>query len=453
MNPLSRAYEAPDLPSVSPAITLNKTCHIYYYEIMKLAILGFGREGKALKAYLRKKYPKEKIAILDRKTDPDYLRRLGDFDIVFRSPGVPYNFPEIQKALKKGTEFSSATKVFFEEVRKNKKGSIIGITGTKGKGTTSSLLYDILKAAKKDAYLAGNIGTPALSILPKLKKNSISVIELSSFQLQGLGLSPDISVVLNVFPDHLDAHRSVKEYLEAKSEIAKNQNKSDVIFYNKDNRNSFLIAQKSKGKKIPISEKEFKLFSPADLKIVGPHNFKNAVMAAEIGLYLGIKPEIVKATVKKYKGLPYRLELVKKIKADGKSIEIYNDSASTNPDTTAAAVKSFKEPIFLIAGGKDKNLDYAPLGATLKKSSVREAILFGENKAKIEKAVGGIEIVLAGNLEEALAAAAKDAKNYLRFYPDEKAIVVFSPGATSFDMFKDYADRGKKFSKLAKSLD
>ncbi|HQA96008.1 MAG TPA: UDP-N-acetylmuramoyl-L-alanine--D-glutamate ligase [Candidatus Colwellbacteria bacterium] len=422
---------------------------------MKLAILGFGREGKALKAYLRKKYPKEKITILDREIDPDYLRRLDDFDIVFRSPGVPYNLPEIQNALRKGTEFSSATKVFFDEVRKNKKGLIIGITGTKGKGTTSTLLYDILKAAKKDAYLAGNIGTPALTILSKLKKDSMSVIELSSFQLQGLGLSPDIAVVLDVFPDHLDVHRSVKEYLEAKSEIAKHQKKSDVVFYNKDNKNSFLIAKKSKGKKIPVSEKKFDLFSPADLKIAGPHNFKNAVMAAEIGLYLGIDPGTIKATVKKYKGLPYRLELVAKKNVGGKSIEIYNDSASTNPETTAAAVKSFKEPIFLIAGGKDKNLDYGSLGATLQKSSVREAILFGENKEKIKKAIGKskVKIILTDNLIKALAAAFEDAKKYLRFAPDEKAIIVFSPGATSFDMFKDYIGRGKKFSKLAKSLD
>ncbi|HOB90287.1 MAG TPA: Mur ligase family protein, partial [Candidatus Colwellbacteria bacterium] len=279
--------------------------------------------------------------------------------------------------------------------------------------------------------------------------------ELSSFQLQGLGLSPDIAVVLDVFPDHLDVHRSVKEYLEAKSEIAKHQKKSDVVFYNKDNKNSFLIAKKSKGKKIPVSEKKFDLFSPADLKIAGPHNFKNAVMAAEIGLYLGIDPGTIKATVKKYKGLPYRLELVAKKNVGGKSIEIYNDSASTNPETTAAAVKSFKEPIFLIAGGKDKNLDYGSLGATLQKSSVREAILFGENKEKIKKAIGKskVKIILTDNLIKALAAAFEDAKKYLRFAPDEKAIIVFSPGATSFDMFKDYIGRGKKFSKLAKSLD
>jgi UDP-N-acetylmuramoylalanine--D-glutamate ligase len=421
---------------------------------MKLAILGFGREGKALKAYLQKKYPKQKITILDKKINPDYLKRLGDFDMVFRSPGVPYNLPEIQEAIKKGVRFSSNTKVFFNEVRKAKKRIIIGITGTKGKGTTLSLLFDILKTAKKDVYLAGNIGTPALSILPKLNKKSIAILELSSFQLQGLGESPDIAVILDVFPDHLDIHKNMNEYFEAKREIVKHQEKNDVVFFNSDNKISTLIAARSKAKRIPVSEKRFDLFSPKDLKIAGPHNFKNAVMASEVGLYLGAKPEIIKRVVKKYKGLPYRLELIKEIKVKDKIIKIYNDSASTNPETTAAAIKSFNQPVFLIAGGKDKNLDYQTVRKALQRSSVKEIVLFGENKSKIKKTIrdSGTKIKLSENLTTALSVAFREAKKYIKLDSRKEVEIVFSPGATSFDMFKDYEDRGKQFNVLARKL-
>jgi UDP-N-acetylmuramoylalanine--D-glutamate ligase len=421
---------------------------------MKLAILGFGREGKALWAYLQKKYPKQKIAILDKKIDEDYLQNLGDFDVVFRSPGVPYNLPEIQRALKKGVRFSSSTKMFFDEVAKAKKGIIIGITGTKGKGTTSTLLFNILRAAKKDVYLAGNIGTPALAILSKLKKNSIAILELSSFQLQGLGASPKIAAVLDVFPDHMDVHKNLKEYLEAKSEVARHQKKNDVIFFNSDNKTSALIAAKSKAIRIPASEKKFTLFSPEDLKIVGSHNLKNAVMAAEISLYLGVKPGIIRAAVKKYKGLPYRLELVKEIRLKDKIIKIYNDSASTNPETTAAGIKAFSQPMFLIAGGKDKNLDYDAVNKALRRSSVKETVLFGENKNKIKEAIknSGIKIDFAGDLTVSLDTAFNAAKKYLISNPEKEAVIVFSPGATSFDMFKDYEDRGSKFNDLARKL-
>lgn len=417
--------------------------------------MGFGREGKALRIYLKKKFPKQKVEILDRKLDPDYLEKIQNFDIVFRSPGVAYNFSEIQKALKKGVDFSSSTRIFFNELAKTKKGFVIGITGTKGKGTTSTLLYRILKAAKKDAYVAGNIGTPALAVLSKMKKNSIAILELSSFQLQGLGVSPHIAVVLDVFPDHMDMHKNMKEYLGAKEEIGRHQKKGDIIFFNADNKISSLIALKSKAKKIAVSEKKFKFFTPEDLKISGPHNFKNAVMAAEVALYLGVKPEIIIKVVQKYKGLHYRLELVKEIRLKDKIIKIYNDSASTNPNTTAAAIRAFDKPMFLIMGGKDKNLDYKVVRKALRGSSVKEVIIFGENRLKIQQAIrsAGVKVNLTGDLMTSLDMAFNAGKRHLRLNAGLKeAIIVFSPGATSFDMFKDYEDRGEKFNELAAEL-
>ena len=181
----------------------------------KIAILGFGREGKAVLRFLKKQGLRN-VTILDKKFDKNYLKNLEDFNVIYRSPGVPYNLKEIQKAVKAGVKFTSATDLFF----KNAKGLIIGVTGTKGKGTTSTLIYKILASAGKDVYLAGNIRKPAIDILPKLKKNSVTVLELSSFQLQDLKQSPHIAVALDMFPDHMDAHKNLKEYFEAKSSIA-----------------------------------------------------------------------------------------------------------------------------------------------------------------------------------------------------------------------------------------
>src|SRR3989344_8413262 len=254
---------------------------VRYFFIMNIAILGFGQEGKSVLKYLKKspRFKNATISILDKKLKKNYLKNLDKFDIIFRSPGIPYNLPEIQKAVKKGIEISSSTKLFFNEAN-NIGCEISGITGTKGKGTTSTLLYKILKAAEKNArpkqrrrvFLAGNIGKPAIEILPKLKKKSVVILELSSFQLQDLKQSPAIAVILDIFEDHLDSHKNFEEYIKAKSSISKYQKPTDKIFYFLDNKYSKLIALKSKGKKIPVFPDEFKLFSREDLKISGEHH-------------------------------------------------------------------------------------------------------------------------------------------------------------------------------------
>lgn len=461
--------------------------------IMKIAILGFGREGRAVLKFLKKNKIDKEIWILDEDLKikapagvnvcfgKNYLKNLNNFDIIFRSPGVPYNLPEIQKAVKKGVRFSSATKLFFEKAQ----GKVIGITGTKGKGTTATLIYKILKAAKRDAYLVGNIGKPCLAILPRLNKNSIVVFELSSFQLQDLdspphqfqprtlgfqegkakplrslsienqehrwdrsgGKSPNISVILDIFPDHLDIHKNLKEYLKAKTNIVRYQRSKDKIFYFADNFYSQKIAAKSKAKKIPIfvSNATTKAIAsgitPTNLKIKGHHNFKNALMAAAVTERLGVKPSIIKKTILNFCGLEDRLEFVDKING----VSIYNDSASTNPESAAAAVQSFIEPQILIAGGKDKNLDFKSLARALKNSSVKKVFLFGENKNKIKAKINKIVLVkTCPDLKTSLEKALKIAYN--------GDVIVFSPASASFDMFRDYKDRGKIFKKLVKKI-
>lgn len=410
---------------------------------MTIGILGgLGREGKAVAKFVKTKYPKTKIEILDKKTNPNYLKNLERFDLIFRAPGVPFNLSEIQTAINNGVKFSSATALFFE----NAKGIIIGITGTKGKGTTSTLLYKILKADKKDVYLAGNIGKPAIEILAKLKKDSISILELSSFQLQDLKQSPHIAGILGIFPDHMDAHKNFEEYFEAKSNIAKYQKSDDKIFYIASNKWSEKIAENSKAKKIPASTEKFNLFKPEDLKIPGPHHFQNAMMASLIAESLGVSKEIILKTIRAYNGLEFRLQPV----ADWKGIKIYNDSASTNPQTTIAAIKSFKNPNIVIVGGKDKGLDYSPLSSALKKSDTELVVLIGENKRKIAQAIkdSGVKMRNAITLKEAVEIAKTKALSLKK--SGENPVIIFSPAAASFDMFKDYKDRGEQFNRLVK---
>jgi len=543
----------------------------------KIAILGFGREGKSVLNFLFKHGltrintdKKPGIWILDRDPkirqlcisnlwlSPDsnlhfqlgknYLKNLDQFDIVFRSPGVPYNLLEIQKAIKKGVKFSSVTQLFFEQIEERSKVSgqksivTIGITGTKGKGTTATLLYKILKACGKNVYLAGNIGKPALDILSNTqinadqdadKRRSISVnqrthqresayiiLELSSFQLQDLKYSPNIAIVLGLFPDHLDAHKNFKEYFEAKANIAKWQKKTDKIFYFADNKYANLIAQKSKGKKTPIHCQAIdcpsikKIFGVTNsqklIKLPGFHNLKNTLMAATVALSLGCPKEKILKVIKNFRGNEHRLELIrtihgyarirKQINTDKNKIRVhprshlrssvcikfYNDSASTNPQTTVAAIQAFSEPKILIAGGKDKGLNYSPLAKALKNSHANSAppcfsfysshsgnanaptriiqnggvklvILFGENKNKIAKAIknSGIPIKLVKDLKTAVNLSYKTAKKLLRSMVNgqwSKVIILFSPASASFDMFKDYAERGEKFKELVKKL-
>ncbi len=412
---------------------------------LKIGILGFGREGKSVFKYLKRssQFKNSKIEILDKRISENYLKNLGRFDLIFRSPGIPYNLPELKKARQDGVYFSSVTRLFFE----NYKGRVIGVTGTKGKGTTSTLLYQMLRNSGKKVFLAGNIGKSAVDSLFKYKDYPLAVLEFSSFQLQDLDISPEIAVMLDVFPDHQDAHISLSEYYKAKANIGRFQKKTDKIFFFADNAKSKQLAMISPARKFLVDYRKFKSFKKESLKIKGLHNFRNAVMAATVATNLGADLTTIKNTAQKFRGLEHRLEFVRKIvvrQAHYKTeMSFYNDSASTNPTTGATALTAFgREKRILIAGGQDKGLDYAPLKRTLKKYPAEAVILFGENKGKIKKSIVGVcrEIRMMENLKAAIEAACKIAKSR-----KGETNIIFSPSAASFDMFKDYADRGRQF--------
>lgn len=454
---------------------------------MRLAILGFGREGKSILRFIKNnpQFKGAEIWILDKNLNikapagvkkqlgKNYLKKLERFDIIFRSPGVSYNLPALVRARKKGVEFSSATKLFFEELRRTTQTGrgttlkdlanpmVIGITGTKGKGTTATLLCEILKAHQeylqrtarknskrraKKVLLAGNIGKPALDILPELEDGDYAILELSSFQLQDLKSSPKYAVILEIFPDHQDSHANLREYYEAKSNIARHQERGSKIFYFVHDEKSRSAANKSLGRKVAVDTSKFKLFKPSDVKMPGEHNFRNAVMAATIAKELKIPASTIVDVIRGFRGTEHRLEFVRNVAG----VAFYNDSASTNPNTAAAAIKAFPHKSkILIAGGQDKKLDYKPLAQALSGSGTSLVVLFGENKEKIAQALtrvknGKLEIKQVKTLEEAVKLAHENARL--------GSAVIFSPGAASFDMFKNYADRGEQFKKTVKSL-
>ncbi len=464
----------------------------------KIAILGFDREGKSTLKFLqssglarintlmnadKKVGENPEIWILDRNENikvprgvhatlgKHYLKDLLSFDLVFRTPGIPWMKPELVKARRAGVEFSSATKLFFEEAgRKNV--HVIGITGTKGKGTTATILYKMLKAAGKKVFLVGNIGRPALDIFSKISVNprlrrgsggqarihshksatAIAVLELSSFQLQDLTASPHTAVVLDIFPDHQDSHLNLREYYDAKTNIARHQKRGDRIFFFKNHPLSRWAAAKSRGKKIPVDEKHFRLFSQNDLRMPGYHNFKNAIMAATVARAFGVSAQAIKKAAKAFRGNEHRLEFVRGID----SVEFYNDSAATIPEPTAAAIASFPEKqIILIAGGRSKVANYAPLAKAVKCASVPLIVLYGENQRTIAKAIRSknqeARIKKAQNLKAAVKIANSFAKSLVMSYKSS-VIVLFSPASQSFDQFKNYADRGEQFKRIVKQL-
>ena len=436
---------------------------------LKVAILGFSREGQSILKFLKKskQFKKAEITVLDKNPElkvprglrsilgPDYLRHLDQFKFVFRSPGVPFMAPEIQRAIRHGVTVSSATQLFFDEIRAAKRRPIlIGVTGTKGKGTTSTLIYECLRAGKVKAILAGNMGKPMLDSLELARKAKAVVLEMSSFQLQDLKCSPDVSVLLNITPDHLDAHQSLVEYYNAKATIANHQDRNGQVFYFPDNVPVGEIVRQSLGKKILVDPDQCTLFKQADLKIPGRHNFGNAAMAAMVARLLGIADKTIIGAVTKFKGLPFRLQLTRVAELGGKAqVKFYNDSVGTNPETAAAAVKSFTSPTVLLAGGKDKRLDYGALRNALQRSAVFAVVLFGENKDKIYNQLHGlpIQLEMRAGFEQAIAAATSLAKKKAQ-ESSGPALVLFSPAAASFDMFKSMYDRGEQFDACVNKL-
>ncbi len=424
-----------------------------------MAVLGLGIEGKDAINYLLSYGAK--VTLLDKKSEQDlgfdgvdrskiatitgdnYLDNLQGYDYIVRSPGVYRFLPEIVNAEKSGVVITSAIKIFFEDCP----GKIIGVTGTKGKGTTSTLIYEILKADNKDVYLSGNIGKPYLELLPKLSKDSWVVMEMSSFQLIDLEISPHIAVVLNITSDHLDWHKDREEYIEAKKNIVRYQKTSDyaVLNFEYETPKSFVgltkaeVIEFSKGKLDP----EFK----KNLLLRGEHNLENIAAAVTVGHILKINDATILGVVKGFKGLEHRLELVDTING----VTFYNDSFATGPQPTIAAINSFTEPETVILGGSDKGLNYEELGRAIsEKKNVQNIVLIGLIRDQIKKALENSGF--SGQLFDLGTASMTQIVKKSSEITPSGGVVILSPAAASFDMFKNYKDRGLQFKKAVGDL-
>ncbi len=411
----------------------------------KTLILGFGREGKATLDYYKKHYPNTEIGITDQNDGENYLERLKDYDVIIKSPGIPY-LPEIKAAQKQGKTITSATQIFFE----NFKGKIIGVTGTKGKSTSASLIYEVLKKGGMDAHLVGNIGKPALDLLDQLNENSIVVYELSSFQLEDLEKSPQLAVITNIYPEHLDHHKDFSLYQKAKSNITMFQKKHDYLIYNQDIPELKYIAQKTQAKKIPFSKKDrqmvLDLIHKDTVPLLGEFNLLNIVPAIIIGRLFNVKDNKIEAAIINFKPLPYRLEFI----TEARRIRFYNDSLSTIPQATIQALSALGENVeTLIAGGYDRGLDYSVLGEAIARSNVKTLILFPDTGVKIWEALKKYSKKLPQrfdilDMKKAVEIAFAQTKS--------GKIVLLSPASSSFNIFEDYEDRGNQFKDWVKKL-
>lgn len=401
----------------------------------KIAILGLGEEGQDLLAWLKKNTLHCRIKVFDKITTVS----LAGFDLVFRSPGFWRLCPMFKKAEAKGTIISSATKLFFDLCPC----PIIGVTGTKGKGTTASLITRILTKSGQSVYLAGNIGKPMLKLLSKLKATDWVCLELSSFQLQDLNKGPHIAVVLNITSDHLDIHQDVNEYRQAKTNILRYQKPDDYAVINGDYQTTKSMAALTKAKVSFFSRQDLSL-DHRRIQLRGEHNLENIAAAITASRIAGASLPAIKQAVYSFKGLEHRLELVKEIN----QVKFYNDSFSTTPETAIAAIKSFTEPEILILGGSDKGSDYTQLGQTICQSSnLKAVILIGQMVSRIGQAITGYpgKIITGGRTMLQIVRQASQ-------LAEVGDVVVLSPACASFDMFTNYKDRGNQFKTYVKKL-
>ena len=393
----------------------------------------------------------------------DNLSHLQGFSVIFRSPSCRPDTTEIVDEVQKGAVLTSEIEMLMQTCP----GTIIGITGSDGKTTTTNLIYRILQEKGYNCYLGGNVGIPLFTKVREMTPEDMVVLELSSFQLMDMQISPHISVITNISPNHLDIHKSYEEYIDAKKNIFKYQNKDDILVINYDNEITRKFISQAKGNVIYFSRKEKldngiifdngiiksckdnlrrHILNTKDILLRGEHNYEN-ICAAIAATETLVEPEIQSEAIKKFKGVEHRLEFIRAING----VKWYNDSIGTSPSRTIAGLKSFNEKIVLIAGGYDKHLDYTPIAKPIVEN-VSKLILIGATAPKIEDAVTqelenqGKEIpiyhctTLKETVDKALEIATSD------------EIVLFSPASASFDMFKNFEERGNLFKKLVNDI-
>ena len=379
-------------------------------------------------------------------------------EIIFKTPGMRFDHPSLIKARESGSIVTSEMEVFFEVCPSK----IIAVTGSDGKTTTTTLIYKILTQSGYKCHLGGNIGNPLLCDADKINEDDITVLELSSFQLHTMKKSADVSVVTNITPNHLDVHKTYEEYIEAKKNIFINQDENGVLVLNRHNEEAFKCASESKGEvRFFGYEKECSVYSDGgaiyafgekimdvcDIKIPGEHNVQN-YMTAIAATYPLCKKEAVLSVARSFGGVEHRIEFVREFEG----VRYYNSSIDSSPNRTINTLNVF-DKVILIAGGKDKGISYDALGEAIAKK-VKHLVLIGKTgpviKASLDKYISENEI--GADIKTDFCATYEEAVNCARLSAIEGDVVLLSNASTSFDMFKNFEERGCLFKKIVNSL-
>lgn len=364
-------------------------------------------------------------------------------DFVVRNPAVPREHPCLRVAAERGTPIYMEMTLFFQECPSRR---ISGVTGTKGKTTTTLLLGAMLQAAGRDVVMAGNLRISALEQLPRITPQSEVVLELSSFQLEGLAhirTSPAASIITNLMPDHLNRYHSLADYFDAKKMIFRYQDASGFVALNRQDEHSRQLAGELPGRVLWFGPED-SVPGEANARLRGAHNRANMAAAAALARELGVDDGSIGAALAGFPGVPYRLELVH----ERGGVQFVNDTAATTPDATLAALQAADRPIVLIAGGADKELDFLALGQTIQspQSPVKACVLLeGSATDKLAAAVGAKAVARHTDFAAAINQAVELALS--------GEMVLLSPGCASFGMFANEFDRGDQFNHIVRSLD
>lgn len=443
----------------------------------KVLVVGIARSGVAVAKFLHSKGAK--VILTDKKDKNELGETLQGIpsevkifagnnpvldeikpDLLIVSPGVPLTIPLIAQAVAQNIPVISELELAYRFA----KTPIIAITGTNGKTTTTTLIGEIFKNAGKNVCVGGNIGLPLVLEVEKYDSEDVIVAEVSSFQLECIkSFRPKASVFLNITPDHLDRHGTIQNYIDAKARIFENQTKDDYTILNYDDAEVRKLGAKSKGKVIFFSRQNKleegiyvedgqitarfdgltkHICSTKDVFIKGAHNLENALASTAAAYLMGVSPEVIENVLKSFRGVAHRLELVDEING----VKYVNDSKGTNPDASIKALEAYEEPIVLLAGGRNKGNDFNEFAQKIKDNAVA-LVLLGESKNEIKKAVkekGFNNIVEARTMEEAVNLAQAKAKS--------GDIVLLSPACASWDMYKNFEERGEQFKEAVRNL-
>ncbi|MBU3192152.1 UDP-N-acetylmuramoyl-L-alanine--D-glutamate ligase [Clostridium bowmanii] len=429
---------------------------IHFLVKLKASVTAFDRKSYSLLGQVATEFEKNGVKLI---LGDDYLDDLAGFDVIFKTPSIRIDNPALLKAKEAGTYITSE----MEEFIKYCPAKTFGVTGSDGKTTTTTIIYNILKKEGYKTWVGGNIGTPLFANIEEISSDDKVVLELSSFQLMTMNVSTDVAVVTNLSPNHLDIHKDMEEYIDAKKNIFKYQSKDGLIVLNRDNALTYKLRQQAKGKVRCFSlikkledgayfqNNELFIMNKVvcnrdEIKLKGMHNVGNMLTA-----FCATQDEVSVASMREvattFTGVPHRGEFVREV--DG--VKYYNDSIASSPTRTIASIKAFEKPVILIAGGYDKQIPFEPL-AEEGYLNIKILILVGTTKYKIKEVFESLlkekkislEIILAEDFNEAIYKAKEVSR------PGD--IVTLSPACASFDMFENFEVRGNKFKEIVMEL-